>query len=256
MTRIDIVDVVIKELNGILIEKLSVQYCNVEKLAFNLIQVANSSDCIERLALNIIHKHAEIPQTKEIKNLIKTQINKIKSLDITAYYRTKKVQELIHNIVQDTYGKNSHLLLPSDAMRKTLSVSRLHFFIDDLNNKKLEDIELLIDKSEKEVEVEFENNTDNRVSGNKKYIHNWNLRHKKSFTIFTDYSSISDVRGDIYGFYKESLGTKYKIGYAKNMFNCPNFDIQKAYLEQPALCENILNVISSYYISVCKQLRE
>lgn len=244
--------------NSILVDKLSVNYFKKENLDPNLIELAKAKNCIEKLVLNVLYKHAELPVETERKKETIQELFRICSLNTTAYSRVGEIQSLMHRTINEYYTDGAHLLLPSDVMRKTLSIARLNLFIRDLFNKNSDELMALIEKSNIEAQDEYLNPSDRRVSDNKRNIQRWNVRHLKPFTDFIDHYNPIETYSVIKSLFDSSFSelevcnyknsTEKGFDYVVNLIELGN--------DSPNYMLKFLNATSNYYIKTYKIIRE
>jgi hypothetical protein len=279
-----------EELNKHYINKLALTYFKEEKLDINFLDLVKSKDCVEKLISNVLFKHAQIPFKSSIKESFQSEVEKILLMHDTPYNRTNRIQQLIHKSVNDyyctlthlpfepaivkrnlmrceklkqTYLPRAHLLLPSDIMKKTLSLTRLNIYILDIMNKDSRTLRTLSEMSDSQASTESLNPTDSRLSKKKKYFCRWKVKHMKSFTsILGNNNPLRAV--EIFNILSDQiLDNLDEPSFDKTLLTgetgfgmlTAKISMQEFASLHPKSFKRLLNVIANYYIETIKEVK-
>jgi hypothetical protein len=116
---------------------------------------------------------------------------------LIVYNRVARIQKFIHIVIQEKYGKGSHLQLNKLKMRNLLSICRLHLEFNDIRYKSLS---YLLEQEELKEEAtcfDYISPVRPTLLPNQKYVPRWKYRNKHIVSPFSDYSSVKKKIAEI-----------------------------------------------------------
>lgn len=161
------------------------QYNKTEKIQTSYLNIIYNKKCLLILIKSVLINN-KIILTEDIYTKlekINEEIHSNKDANII-YDRVYKVQQFIHNIVEQHNGKNSQFKLNKKMMRELLSTVRLHLSIYELKTSKIDKILTIYKKTKKRMSEEYKNPTSNGVLPYKRFIPYWKLSKMKPLLDF------------------------------------------------------------------------
>jgi len=156
-------------------------YAKEERLSHELVEIAKQDNGLYIL-LKLFFKNQNLildyELIKEIKVLVDTIYNQTNSKFI--YLKVADVQAIIHNMIEEKFGINSHMNLNKKEMRIVLSTTRLHLEIRDIKYKDAEELIILKRKTNQFQSKVYDSPSRPKLLLGQKYIPHWKVRHLKS----------------------------------------------------------------------------
>jgi len=142
---------VLKKLLNYNLDSYIYNYCKEEMLSIDYSQIAKNEKCLEIIIKGFFKGSRNYRLTTDLVEDIFDITNEVYiniDLDIV-YYRVAKIQNFIHNKVNEIDGIGSENKLNRKLMKDLLSVARLHLNINDIKSHNTKSVIGMINKSDK-----------------------------------------------------------------------------------------------------------
>ena len=156
-------------------------YAEEEKLPYEFVEIAKQDNGLYIL-LKLFFKNQNLildPELiEEIEDIVDLVYHKISSKFV--YLRVAGIQDIIHDMIQEKFGINSHINLNKKEMRIILSTARLHLEIRDIRHKDAEELMILRRKTNELQSNVYDYPSRPELLPGQKYVPTWRVRHLKS----------------------------------------------------------------------------
>lgn len=161
------------------LESAIIRYMAKEALPEYYAVILKSRECIDRLVQGILYKVCHVPADQALDNQISDLSTTLRSnpVRISAYDRVTQIQQFIHRIVDQHFGKDSARRIPVQPMKNALSAARLHLGILDARDHQAASTAYLDELSTAASKLEYDEPRPARLPPGKNYYPRWRVRH-------------------------------------------------------------------------------